>query len=400
MAYEIVMPQLGLTMTEGSVNTWIKQQGEHVQKGEMLFTVSTDKVDMEVESSGSGFLNTVAEPGAMVPVGTVIAVLTDQPGEKVAVTAKIASNGQLAATPGQRESAPEPSEPAAPDVTAKPASSPGSRSFPASPRARSLAKSLGVEISDIAPESGTRIVEADVKRYCETRKAAAKPELVTAARRLTAERTSQSFERAPHFYLGREVNAGRLVQLRKQLQDTAQRKLGFNITYTDFLLRALALALREETSVNAYWQDGRVIAKGSIDVAFAAQTEKGLLVPVIANADKLDLFGTAARRKELSERAHEGKLQVEELQGGSATLSNLGTQGVDSFQAILNPPQSVILASGSIAKRPLVVDGKLEIADTLILSLSADHRVLDGVAAAKFLNAIARMIEDPLELLV
>ncbi len=394
MPYEIVMPQLGLTMTEGSVNTWLKQPGERVEKGEMLFTVSTDKVDMEVESTGSGFLNTLLDLNTTVPVGTVIAVLTEQPGEKVVPTAKPSQNGEVTG-PGSRTS-----EMLRPETIPQAASSSARRSLPASPRARSLAKRLGVDIADVVPESGIRIVEADVKRYHETPKVQPKLEPASAARRITAERTTQSFERAPHFYVGREVNAGRMVQLRQELQGTAQKKLGFHITYTDFLLRALAMALSEENAVNAFWQDDGVVKRQSIDVAFAAQTEKGLLVPVILDADKLDLFRTAARRKELLERAQQGKLHAEELQGGSATLSNLGTHGVDWFQAILNPPQSAILASGGIAKRPMVIDGGVQVAETLILTLSADHRVLDGVMAANFLGAIARMIENPLELLV
>jgi pyruvate dehydrogenase E2 component (dihydrolipoamide acetyltransferase) len=388
MAYEIVMPQLGLTMTEGSVNTWMKNPGERVQKGEMLFSVSTDKVDMEVESTASGFLNAMIEPGKTVPVGTVIAVLTDQPNEKISLKTHAAENGQ-------------PLSQAA--ATASPAESEtrgGNRSYPASPRARSLAKTLSIDIAEVVPESGGRIVEADVKRYAEARKPAPKPEAISAVRKITAERTTQSFERAPHFYLGRELNVGRLVRLRQELQETAERKLGFRLTYTDFLLRALALALIEETEVNAYWQNNTIIRRESVDIAFAAQTGKGLLTPVIRNAGTLDLLRTALQRKQLSERAQQGTLQISDLEGGSATLSNLGTQGVDWFQAILNPPQSVILACGGIAKRPMVTDGQLEIADTLILTLSADHRVIDGVAAAKFLGVIARTLENPLELLV
>ena len=399
MAYEIVMPQLGLTMTEGSVNTWLKQPGERVEKGEMLFTVSTDKVDMDVESTGSGFLNTAVDPGATVVVGTVIAVLTDRPGEQIASIPK-ASGAQIGAATGHRDlaTAAKNSEVGPHDETKVPDAL-ESRTPLASPRARSLAKSLGIQIAEITPASANRIVEADVQRYHASR-TGPKPEPVSAAKRITAERTTLSFERAPHFYLGREVNAGRLVQLRQELQSAAQRKLGFNLTYTDFLLRALALAVREESAVNAYWQDGGVVKRESIDIAFAAQTEQALLVPVIAGAAELDLFGIAARRKDLAERAREGKLRVEEMQGGSMTLSNLGTHGVDWFQAILNPPQSVILAAGGIAKRPIVIDGQLAVADTLILSLSVDHRVLDGVVAAKFLSAIARMVENPLELLL
>lgn len=386
------MPQLGLTMTEGSVNAWLKQPGERVQKGEILFAVSTDKVDMEVESTGSGFLSPLVELNTPVSVGTVIAVLTDQPGDAVGETSSNGRKSVPSATTSQTSVEPKNRT----SVGSEPADHGG---IPASPRARSVAKKLGVDIAAVAPASGARIVEADVQAHYDRSKARA-AEPVSAARRITAERTAQSFERAPHFYLTRQVHAGNLVQLRGELQPGAQRRLGFNITYTDFLLRALALALREEPAVNTCWHEGQILPRQSIDTGFAAQTEKGLLVPVIPNADQLNLFAIASRRKELSDKARDGKLGLPELEGGSATLSNLGTHGVDSFQAILNAPQSVILATGSIAKRPVVIGDRVEALDTLILSLSADHRVLDGVAAAKFLAAIARMIEDPLELLV
>jgi pyruvate dehydrogenase E2 component (dihydrolipoamide acetyltransferase) len=380
-------------MTEGSVNTWIKQPGEHIEKGEMLFTVSTDKVDMEVESTGSGFLNPVVEVGKTVPVGTVIAVLTDKPGESVNATgAKAPVNGHSAA---RVESVSESASPARLGA----ADAPALRSFPASPRARSLAKTLGVDIAEVTPESGNRIIEADVKKFAETR-TLAEPEPMTAARRITAERTAESFERAPHFYVGRELNAGALVRLREELKPVAQRKLGFAVTYTDVLLRALALALREHPVVNCYWKDGELCRRDGVNVGFAAQTEQGLLVPVINGADRSTLFEIAAKRRELAERARQGKLRLEEMEGGGATLSNLGAHGVDWFQAILNPPQSVILAAGEITKRPVVINNRVETGETLILCLSADHRVLDGVTAATFLSAIARMVSDPLELLV
>ena len=402
MACEIVMPQLGLTMTEGSVNGWLKQPGERVAKGELLFTVSTDKVDMEVESTGTGFFSPVIETGITVSVGTIIAVLADQPGDALA-RAQV-SNGKAStpATPVQ-ESA-KSAEPVSQKRTERDGRQeagrwPGPQTFPASPRARSLAKSLGLDIAEVTPADGGRIVEADVKRHQPAGRAP-KLEPMSAARRMTAKRTSESFERAPHFYLGREVDAGALVKLRAELQDTAQRTLGFRLTYTDFLLRALAMALREEPKTNAHWQDDAIAVNETIDVAFAVQTDKGLLVPVIREAEKLSLLGIAAARKTLSERARDGKLAAEDLQGGSATLSNLGAHAIDWFQAILNPPQSVILASGAIVKKPAVVENRVQVADRLILTLSADHRVLDGVIAAAFLGSIARMVENPLELLV
>jgi pyruvate dehydrogenase E2 component (dihydrolipoamide acetyltransferase) len=250
MPSEIVMPQLGLTMTEGSVNAWLKQTGERVQKGEMLFTVSTDKVDMEVESTGSGFLNPLVELNTPVSVGTVIAVLTDQPGDPAAVMRSSNSGpksvGAVAALQPGIESI---------YIAATVSEAEDRGSIPASPRARSLAKKLGVEIAAVTPASGTRIVEADVQTYYDRSKARV-AEPISAAGRITAERTTQSFERAPHFYLTRQVHAAKLVQLRGELQPAAQRKLGFNLTYTDFLLRALALALHEEPAANAYWHEG------------------------------------------------------------------------------------------------------------------------------------------------
>lgn len=374
MAHEIIMPQLGLTMTEGAVTTWLKQLGERIEKGEMLFTVETDKVEMEVESTGTGFLNTVSEPGKMVPVGAVIAVLTEKEGETAQVVAPV--NG-----------------------TAEEKSIDPSGQHPASPRARALAKSLGIDILAITPARGARIIEEDVKNAYELRQQST-VEPVPAARRIMVERITQSFEKAPHFYLGVEARASALVKLRDELQETAQRRLGFRITYTDFLLKALAEALRKQPTINAYWENGAIVKRDSVDVGFAVQSESALLVAVIPKADELSLFALASKRHELTQRARAGKLHPTETQGGSATLSNLGTEGVDWFQAILNPPQSVILAAGAIAKRPLAVEDRVEVGHSLILTLSADHRVLDGVAGARFLSAIRNAIEHPHELLV
>jgi pyruvate dehydrogenase E2 component (dihydrolipoamide acetyltransferase) len=404
MLHEIVMPQLGLTMTEGSVNTWLKQSGDLIEKGDLLFTVSTDKVDMDVESTGRGFLSATLEPGITVPVGTVIAVLTDRPGEKGTITPGRAQRSDDAVQ--QPEPAPHRAAADDPAKTQLSGSFPqpskntsdGSR-YPASPRARALAKSLGIEITEIMPQTGSRIVEEDVRRFDAFREKE-KPERPSAVKRITAERTTESFQRAPHFYLGAEVNASRLVQLREELAEIAQRRLGFKLTYSDFMLKALSMALREESEVNAYWDDGSIVRRNSIDVAFAAQTETGLKAPVIRDVADLSLFQIASKRHDLADRARAGTLQLEELQGGSATFSNLGAYGVSWFQAILNLPQSVILAAGTIAKRPMVVDDRVEACHSLMLTLSADHRVLDGVAAARFLGVIQRTLEDPHELLV
>jgi pyruvate dehydrogenase E2 component (dihydrolipoamide acetyltransferase) len=206
---------------------------------------------------------------------------------------------------------------------------------------------------------------------------------------------TESFHTAPHFYLGVEASAAELVRLREQLLESCQEQAGVRLTYTDLFLRALALSLKDHPQVNAYWQGDAIQLRDSIDVGFAAQTPEGLVVPVIRKADALSLFDLALQRQSLAEKARAGRLGLAEMEGGSATLSNLGNSSVDWFQAILNPPQSVILATGRIAKRAVVVNDSLEVCPTVMLSLSVDHRVLDGVAGANFLGRIKELIENP-----
>lgn len=360
MPYEILMPQLGLTMTEGAVTTWLKKAGDRVEKGDLVFTVQTDKVEMEVESFGRGYLERIlVVPEQVVPVGTVIATLSDYP-------------------PGSAQN-----EPA---------------SQPVSPRARRVAQELNVDLAAVRPATGKRITEDDVRLFHQTHITVSTPKTpdgLSAARKITAQRMTSSFQSAPHFYLGVEADAGELVKLRETLVLDEQALLGGKLTYTDFFLKALAVALTEQPNVNVYWRDGNVTPNKSVDVGFAAQAANGLMVPVIRNAGSLSLFELARERANLTGKAREGRLSLSETEGGSATLSNLGHIGIDWFQAILNPPQSVILATGRIAKRPVVVDDQIQARHTVALNLSADHRVLDGVAASTFLARLRELIESP-----
>ena len=364
MPYEIVMPQLGLTMTEGSVTSWLKKPGDRVEKGEIVFTVETDKVEMEVESFGSGYLERILIlPEQVVPVGTVIATLSDSPAQATA------------------------------------AAEPPAAELAVSPRARRIARELGVDLAAVQPSSGTRVTEDDVRRIYEARTASVpapasdKTDLrQTAARKVTARRMTASFQSAPHFYLGVEANAAELVKLRECHK-------GSGITYTDLFLKAMAVALAEQPQVNQYWLNGELAAHDSVDLGFAAQTNHGLLVPVVRNAQRLALFDLTREREALTHKARNGALSLVDMEGGSATLSNLGAFGIDSFQAILNPPQSVILATGRITKRAVVVADLVEAQPTVALNLSADHRVIDGVAGANFLARIRELIENPHPLL-
>jgi pyruvate dehydrogenase E2 component (dihydrolipoamide acetyltransferase) len=412
MTYKVIMPQLGLTMEEGSVVAWRKQPGDWVEKGEVLFTVETDKAEMEVESMDSGYLNSLqVELGKKVRVGTVIATLGDQPGEVVsqegASSPKVDSVAQAPPTPAgeSKGAAGEVADRSAGSASVSPAATPPAKAFAISPRARRLAEELGIDLSALRPGRGPRIVEEDVRRFQASREKA--PALAPAAeapttpsrasltRQIVAQRMTESFHSAPHFYLGVEANATDLVKFRNQLLGDFQQQGGLKLTYTDLFLRAMAISLKEHPQVNAYWQKDRVQPREAIDVGFAVQTPEGLMAPVVRKADQLNLFELARQRAALTEKAKAGKLTLQEMEGGSATLTNLGNFGVDWFEAILNPPQSVILATGRISKRAMVVNDALAVCPTLVLSLSVDHRVLDGVGGASFLGRIKELIESP-----
>ncbi|MFN0171331.1 MAG: dihydrolipoamide acetyltransferase family protein [Bryobacteraceae bacterium] len=367
MSYEIVMPQLGLTMTEGSVTQWLKNIGDRVEKGDLLFLVQTDKVEMEVESLGSGFLARIlVPPGEVVPVGTPIALLTKSMEEAVATAEPIA-----AVTPGLK-------------------AAPANRTAAASPRARKVAAELGIDLAAVTPGTGGRITEEDVRRAAAAAPKSDGDKRTLAARKAVAARMELSFRSAPHFYVSVDADAGELVRLRDGIVGTGKR-----VSYTDLFLKAMAIAIVEQPEVNAWWNQGEVVPHTSVDLAFAAQTDHGLVAPVLRQCDSLTLFDLAARREVLTERARSGKLTLEDIEGGSATLSNLGAFGIDSFNAILNPPQSVILATGRIADRPRAVGKLVEVRPSVQLTLSADHRVLDGAAAARFLVRIRELIEQP-----
>jgi len=412
MTYDIVMPQLGLTMEEGAVVCWQKQIGDWVEKGETLFVVETDKAEMDVESSNAGYLNSIrVEAKKKVRVGTVIAVLGDQRGEGASSPAAAEGAPVLVATPllaaEDRKPAPEPISPEQQDSGDKSAATDTAalREFPASPRARRLARELEIDLKTVKPARGERIVEEDVRRAHQAQQApvaagqAARPrdvsERATTTRKIIAQRMTQSFQSAPHFYLGVEANAAEMVKARAQLLDTFQQQTGFKLSYTDLLLRALTLSLAEHGEVNSFWQNGGVQPRDSIDVGFAVQTPEGLLVPVVRGADRLGFFELARQRHLLTQKAGAGTLTLAEMEGGSATLTNLGNSAIDWFQAILNPPQSVILATGRIANRAVVVNEHVEVCPTVMLSLAVDHRVLDGAAGAKFLGRIKELIESP-----
>jgi pyruvate dehydrogenase E2 component (dihydrolipoamide acetyltransferase) len=264
----------------------------------------------------------------------------------------------------------------------------------ASPRARRLAQEKGVDLSQVrgtGPEG--RITEKDLLDFL------AAQELLTPGpiQRLTAQRMAESFTSTPHFYLTIEAKATKLVELRERLCPIIEGKAGVRLTFTDILIVLVAKALRDHPLANASWEEGSIRIWKEINIGLATALKEGLVVPVIKRADEKGLAQIAKERKELADKAAEGRLRLEELEGGTFTLTNLGMFGVDEFGAIINPPQSAILAVGRIAERPVVEEGQVVARPTIRLTLSVDHRVLDGAEGARFLSDLKALIEEPEE---
>lgn len=437
---EVILPKLGLTMEEGTIVRWLKAEGDTVEQGEVLFEVQTDKVVMEVECPASGILGRIlVGEDETVPIAQVVAYIV-APGEEVpesvAETApeQKAAVGELPPLPEQEAGAVM-ATPAArrlardrgldlakmtgtgqdgmiikQDVVAaeKRARDTGiaageSRPRPkASPAARRIAREQGIALEAV-PGSGPdgRIIEQDVLGFAAegVRPALEGGQLVSPnqVHKLMAERMTESFSSAPHFYLSVEVNAAALVELRQRLLPICEKKRDVRVTFTDLLIRLVASTLRAHPYANATWEDGKIRLFQEINLGLATAVDEGLVVPVIRGADKLSLTQTAATRSELAAKAAEGRLSLDEVTGGTFTLTNLGMLGVDIFQAIINPPQSAILATGRIAERPVVEDGEVVARPTIHLTLSVDHRVVDGATGARFLQDLRRVIEDPFE---
>jgi pyruvate dehydrogenase E2 component (dihydrolipoamide acetyltransferase) len=423
MIVDVAMPVQGLTITEATLAGWLKQPGDPVEKGEALFEFETDKAVMEVESPASGVLLAhLAREGEVVPLGQVVAKLGTEAGDRWETPAQPASShdGHAAgtsATPGapvaKSSGGRTPSVPStsSADDTAGPVRSDRrtGNGAKASPRARRAAERLGIDLALVQAtgRGGAHVRERDVLRAAEQRPAAParpsapprvmplSPQPVSPTRRVIAERTAASFRDIPHFYLRREVTAERLVSFREELVADLEALASVRLTITDLFVKALALSLRAFPAVNAQWIDGGIAPLSSVDVGLAVETPNGLLVPVIRGADTLSLCQLAAQRQELVQRARDGKAQPADFAGGSFTLTNLGALGVDQFDAIINPPQSGILAVGAIKRRPFVVGEELMACKTVFLTLSMDHRVVDGAEAARFLERLVHFVERP-----
>jgi pyruvate dehydrogenase E2 component (dihydrolipoamide acetyltransferase) len=384
------MPALEMAQETGKIVTWVKKEGEPVAKGEILLEVETDKAVVEIEAAADGVLAGVrSREGDVVPVGTTIAWLVapgeQPPAEEVrSAPAARATSAASAVAPAQR-----------PQRESQPAAAAGAGAAGApqiSPKARRLAKEKGVDIATLrgTGADGT-ITSDDVMKAAEAAAqapAAAASSTLSAVARLMAERTTQSWTQVPHFFLVRDLDAGPLVALREKLGTQA-------VTPTDLLVAVTARVLTKHPKLNASWDNGSIRLNPSINISVAMAVPDGVAGAVIPNADKAALPDIATQRKELTERARSGRLRPADVGGGTFTITNLGMYNIDAFNAIIAPPQAAILAVGRIADRVVAVNGQPAVRPMMTLTLSGDHRVVDGAQAAVFLNDLAEALRSP-----
>lgn len=431
MAFLLRMPGVSADADTALLDHWAVSPGERVSEGTVLGTVETDKALVEIEADADAVVHTLLiADGTRAPVGDPIAVLSE-PGEDPAVAADLVAQLRGASEPepsvetiavAEDMQAADPETPKAPvartpepEAPAAPARRAGERIF-SSPLARRLAKEYGLELDGI-PGTGpaNRITKKDVEAA--RARAAQQPAPAVPAptptvpaptaevtrvphtrlRRAIASRLQASKQNAPHFYLTRELDLGPLLALRAEVNAAAERRVSVN----DLLVKAAGLALQRVPEANVSWSDDEMLQYAGSDVAVAVASERGLVTPVIRGVEQLGITALAAAISDLAARAGEGRLQQRELEGGSLTVSNLGMFGIDDFAAILNPPQSTILAIGTAKPRPWVDEsGQLSVATTCRITASFDHRAIDGALGAQYLQALATLIAHPIQLLI
>ena len=398
----MILPKLGLTMDEGRIVAWRKREGDRVRQGEILFEVETDKATMEVEAPVAGTLRRIlVAADASAPVASVIALITTMADEPLPADVPTSGSPAPAAPkPSQRAGAQPsaglgapgargPSVPPSLGSSSMSSSPPDGERVRSSPAARKRAQELGVDIARVAGTGpGGRVTLEDV----EGAKAAQLPsaaadgehrEPLSRMRKAIAERMSRSWREAPQFSVSRDVDM--------TSANAARKKAG--ASYTDAIVAAAAKALAAHPRFRARFDGGTLVREDGVHVGIAVAVEDGLLVPVVRDADRKDLAALAKERERLEQHAHAGKLTAEELTGGVFSVSNLGTMGVDRFTAIVNPPEAAILAVGRVSDRVIAQAGQAVVRPVATLTLSVDHRVADGAAAARFLDDIAKALE-------
>ncbi|RED53266.1 pyruvate dehydrogenase complex dihydrolipoamide acetyltransferase [Aestuariispira insulae] len=430
MPVQVLMPALSPTMTEGTLAKWLVKEGDEVNSGDVIAEIETDKATMEVEAVDEGIVAKilVSEGTEGVPVNQLIAVLAEE-GEDPADAANAAGDSAPApaasAAPEKTPAAATSVEPAASPAPAAPVAESGERIF-ASPLARRIAADEDLDLK-LVSGSGPRgrIVKADVEAAIAggTAKAgAAAPAAATAAdapapmstenpfepefklqslnnmRKTIARRLTESKQNVPHFYLSVDIEIDKLLEMRKELNARADGS--FKLSVNDIVIKAVGIALRKVPAANASWANEGLKLYKRADVSVAVAIDGGLITPVVRDAGGKGLETISNEMKELAAKARDGKLQPEEFQGGTFSVSNLGMFGIDNFQAVINPPQACILAVGAGKQKAVVKDGALSVATVMTATLSVDHRAVDGAVGAEFLKVFKGLLEEPLSMML
>lgn len=420
MAEVIRMPRLSDTMEEGNIVSWQKKVGDTVKSGDVLAEVETDKATMELESYFNGFMLYIAVESGAVPVDGIIAVIGDKDEAYAHLLTDSPAPTAVSATAAIKEDK-EVNQPVSQsNATANPHASPQKQEsttetrVKASPLAKSLAREAGVNLESVVGSGDHgRITKRDIEQYVSTQGSSQlvadlapiyTPQTsfiygdvpVSQMRKTIARRLGESKFTAPHFYLTIEINMDNAIHARTNINQNSDVKISFN----DFVVKASAMALRKHPAVNSSWFGDKITYHRDINIGVAVAVEDGLLVPVVDHADIKPMSVINLEVKELAGKAKSKKLGLQEMQGNTFTISNLGMFDIEEFTAIINPPDACILAVGSIIKKPIVKNDELAIGNMMKVTLSCDHRVVDGATGAKFLHTLRQYLENPVMMLV
>jgi pyruvate dehydrogenase E2 component (dihydrolipoamide acetyltransferase) len=407
MAEVIKMPRMSDTMTEGVIVAWHKKVGDKIKSGDLLAEIETDKAVMEFESFQNGTLLYIgAEKGQAVPVDTVIAVLGKEGEDYKALLESAGSGNTKSESPAVKTAAPVAQTPQAqPQQVLSSAPANGHSRIKASPLAKKIAQEQGIDIQAVRGTGDEgRIVKRDVESFStKVQSAFSVPQVTgpyedipnTQMRKTIARRLAESKFTAPHFYLKMEINTDNLLSARKQINEKNDIKLSVN----DFIIKAVALALKKNPKVNCSWMGDFIRYYNYVNIGMAVAVEDGLVVPVIRNADHKPLSTISAEAKSYASKARERKLQPSDWEGNTFTISNLGMMDIDEFTAIINPPDACILAVGKSKEIPVLVGGQLKTTHVMKVTLSCDHRAVDGALGAAFLQSLKSYLENPVIML-
>lgn len=410
MAEVIRMPKMSDTMTEGVIVSWLKQVGDDIKPGDILAEVETDKATMELENYVKGTLLHIGIPaGGSVPVDALIAIV-GQKGEDISALLNGAS-APAAAPAKAEETKVETAAPTAPAPALVANTSNDSR-VKASPLAKKIADEKGIDLNSVSGSGdGGRIVKRDVETFTPAAKTAGAPSItlptvvgqesfeevpVSQMRKVIARRLGESKHTAPHFYLTMSINMDKAIEARKAMLEFSPVKISVN----DIIIKAVAGALRKNPAANSSWLGDKIRYNHHINIGVAVAIEDGLIVPVVKFADSKSLSHISAEVKELADKAKNKKLQPSEFEGNTFTISNLGMFGIDEFTAIINPPDACILAVGAAKETVVVENGQMKVANVMKVTLSCDHRVVDGAVGSAFLKTLKELLENPVKLLV